>query len=112
MTKGTEMENWDVVQILRAAYGTNQVLFNNAAQSWNHAFYWNCMKAGGGGAPSGRIGALIDEAFGSYANFRTQFSTGMREYFVNPCIFICLNYISCDLCIKLVLLHLDRAGHG
>jgi superoxide dismutase, Fe-Mn family len=46
MIAGTEMEKDDVVTILRKAYGKNQPLFNNAAQSYNHAFYWDCMKVG------------------------------------------------------------------
>ena len=75
MVKGTELETLDVVQIIRAAHGTNQVLFNNAAQCWNHAFYWHCMKPEGGGRPTGRIGHLIDQHFGSFENFRTQFAT-------------------------------------
>jgi Fe-Mn family superoxide dismutase len=74
MIKGTEMESWDLVQILRNAHGRNQALFNNAAQSWNHAFYWNCMKPNGGGVPSGKIADLINQSFGSFAEFRTQFA--------------------------------------
>lgn len=48
-------------------------LFNNAAQVWNHTFYWHSMTPGGGGAPTGDIAAAIDQAFGSYDQFRTQF---------------------------------------
>ena len=44
MIAGTDLEGKDVVTILRKAFGTNQALFNNAAQSYNHAFYWDCMK--------------------------------------------------------------------
>ena len=73
MIAGTDMEKDDVVTILRKAYGTNQALFNNAAQSWNHAFYWECMKPGGGGKPSGKLATLIDRDFGSFDKFRTEF---------------------------------------
>jgi Fe-Mn family superoxide dismutase len=74
MIKGTDLEGSDLVTILRHAHTSgNQGLFNNAAQSYNHAFYWECMKAGGGGQPSGRLAALIDSTFGNYGNFRTEF---------------------------------------
>ena len=74
MIKGTPMEKEDLVSIIRQAHGTNQGLFNNAAQSWNHAFYWNCMKPNGGGKPSGKLAELIDKSFGSYDKFRTEFA--------------------------------------
>jgi Fe-Mn family superoxide dismutase len=58
-------------QIVRSASGG---LFNNAAQVWNHTFYWNSMRPGGGGEPSGNIAAAIDRDFGSFAAFREAFS--------------------------------------
>ena len=73
MIKGTPMEKEDLVMIIRKAYGTNQGLFNNAAQSWNHAFYWNCMKPNGGGKPTGKLAELIDKSFGSFDKFRAEF---------------------------------------
>ncbi len=59
-------------------------IFNNAAQVWNHSFYWNCIKPGGGGAPSGAVAKKIDSDFGSYEKFNeelknagvTQFGSG------------------------------------
>jgi Fe-Mn family superoxide dismutase len=53
--------------------GKNQALFNNAAQSYNHAFYWDCMKPNGGGKPTGKLATLIDKYFGSYDKFRAEF---------------------------------------
>ena len=44
-------------------------IYNNAAQSWNHTFYWNCLKPGGGGEPKGKLGDAIKAAFGSFAAF-------------------------------------------
>ena len=73
MVAGTELEGKDVITVLRAAYGKNQGLFNNAAQSYNHAFYWDCMKPNGGGKPSGKLATLIDKQFGSYDKFREEF---------------------------------------
>jgi Fe-Mn family superoxide dismutase len=48
-------------------------MFNNAAQIWNHTFFWNCMRPGGGGRPKGDLAARIDAAFGSYEKFADQF---------------------------------------
>lgn len=75
LIKGTELEGDDVVTILRKAHNTNQGLFNNAAQSFNHEFYWQSMKPGGGGKPTGKLAELIDRDFGSYDNFRKEFTT-------------------------------------
>ena len=73
MIKGTDLEGADLVSVMKNARGIAPVLFNNAAQSWNHDFYWNCMKKGGGGPPaSDKIGAAIVKNFGTYDAFRTQ----------------------------------------
>jgi Fe-Mn family superoxide dismutase len=56
-------------------------LFNNAAQVWNHTFYWNCMAPGGGGEPSGDVAEAINSAFGSYDAFREQFTTAAKTQF-------------------------------
>ena len=48
-------------------------LFNNAAQTWNHTFFWNCMKPQGGGKPSGDVASAIDRDFGGFDKFREQF---------------------------------------
>ncbi len=49
-------------------------LFNNAAQVWNHSFYWKCMKAHGGGQPTGQLAAAIERDFGSLEDFKKQFA--------------------------------------
>ena len=49
-------------------------LFNNAAQVWNHTFYWNCLKPNGGGEPSGKLAEAINQAFGSFAEFKEAFT--------------------------------------
>jgi len=59
------------------------VAFNAAAQTWNHGFYWNSMRPGGGGAPSGRIAAAIDASFGSFASFREAFSGVAAGHFAS-----------------------------
>ena len=69
--KGTEFENLDLEAIIRKAQGG---MFNNAAQVWNHSFYWNCMKPNGGGEPTGRLLEAINKSFGSFAAFKEQFT--------------------------------------
>jgi len=56
-------------------------LFNNAAQAWNHAFFWNSMKPKGGGKPTGRMAAQIDAAFGDYEKFRDEFTHAAETQF-------------------------------
>lgn len=60
----TDLDGKPMADVIAAARGNNQGLFNNAAQSWNHAFYWHSMSPDGG-APSAELGEKIDEAFGS-----------------------------------------------
>ena len=72
---GSPFENSSLEEIIAAVAGdpTKAGFFNNAAQVWNHTFFWNCMKPGGGGAPSGALAAKIDAAFGSYEKFAEKF---------------------------------------
>jgi Fe-Mn family superoxide dismutase len=79
---GTKLEGSDLVTILREAHSkSNDGLFNNAAQSFNHEFYWNCMKAKGGGKPAGKLAKLIDKQFGNYDEFRNQFiQSGVKVF--------------------------------
>lgn len=72
--KGTPHDNASLEEIVKDVAGKNQGLFNNAAQVWNHTFYWNSMKPGGGGAPTGAIAKAIDDSFGSYDAFKTEFA--------------------------------------
>jgi Fe-Mn family superoxide dismutase len=69
--EGTAHANASLEAIIAAARGTNQALFNNAAQTWNHAFYWASM-APESTPPSAELAAKIDEAFGSLENFKQQ----------------------------------------
>ena len=61
--------------------GKNQGLFNNAAQVWNHNFYWAGMKPNGGGKPTGKIAELIERDFGGYDAFRKQFAADSNGNF-------------------------------
>jgi len=71
MIEGTEFAELDLEAIIRKAQGG---MFNNAAQIWNHTFYWNCLKPAGGGEPGGALASAIDKAFGSFAAFKEQFT--------------------------------------
>lgn len=75
LIEGTDMASASLEDIIKAAAAdaSKAGLFNNAAQVWNHTFYWHSMKPGGGGAPHGKIAELIDRDFGSYDEFATQF---------------------------------------
>ena len=56
-------------------------IFNNAAQHWNHSFFWHCLKPGGGGKPTGDIARLIDRDFGGYDGFARKFKeTATRQF--------------------------------
>ncbi|QDE69778.1 MULTISPECIES: superoxide dismutase [Myxococcus] len=56
-------------------------VFNNAAQVWNHTFFWQCMKPAGGGKPTGELAAAIDRDFGSFDKFKEEFSTAAATQF-------------------------------
>lgn len=71
LIKGGEFENMSLEEIIRKASGG---VFNNAAQVWNHTFYWNCMKPNGGGEPSGTLAEAIARKWGSFGEFRKAFT--------------------------------------
>ncbi|MFA7095291.1 MAG: Fe-Mn family superoxide dismutase [Gammaproteobacteria bacterium] len=68
---GTQFENMSLEDIIMNSSGG---IFNNAAQVWNHTFFWNCMKPNGGGMPTGALADAINQAFGSFENFKNEFS--------------------------------------
>ncbi len=78
LVPGTEFENMGLEDIIRKASGG---IFNNAAQVWNHTFYWNCLSPNGGGEPSGALAEAINQAFGSFDAFKEKFSTSAATNF-------------------------------
>ena len=76
LVKGTDLEGKSLEEIVKATAGKpdKAPLFNNAAQIWNHDFYWKSMKAGGGGAPTGKLADAINASFGSFEEFKKQMS--------------------------------------
>jgi superoxide dismutase, Fe-Mn family len=78
LIKDTDLADKALEEIVVAAEGG---VFNNAAQVWNHTFYWNCMKPGGGGAPKGELAAAIDRDFGSFDSFKQEFvQAGVTQF--------------------------------
>lgn len=72
---GSSYEGLALEDIIQATAGdaSKAGFFNNAAQVWNHTFFWHCMTPGGGGRPAGELAARLDAAFGSYEKFAEQF---------------------------------------
>ena len=71
LIKGTEFENQDLLAIVKKSQGG---MFNNAAQIWNHTFYWNSLSPKGGGEPGGKLADAIKKSFGSFAQFKEDFT--------------------------------------
>ncbi len=78
LTKGTEFEGMTLEEVIMKSSGG---IFNNAAQVWNHSFYWNCLSPAGGGAPDGALAEAIAATFGSFEEFKKQFSTSAATNF-------------------------------
>jgi Fe-Mn family superoxide dismutase len=68
---GTELEGLSLEEIILKSSGG---IFNNAAQVWNHTFYWNCLSPNGGGEPTGALADAINATFGSFAKFKEEFT--------------------------------------
>ena len=83
MISGTEFEGMPLEAIIKATAGKADKagVFNNAAQSWNHTFYWHCMKPKGGGIPKGALADRISAMFGSYDNFKKEFANAAVRQF-------------------------------
>ncbi len=75
---GTEFENATLEETVKKSSGG---IFNNAAQVWNHSFYWNCLSPQGGGEPDGPLAEAIDAAFGSFEEFKKQFANSAATNF-------------------------------
>jgi Fe-Mn family superoxide dismutase len=75
LVAGTELEGRSIEEVVAAVAGKpeRQAVFNNAAQVWNHTFFWNCMTPGGGGTPSGPLGEKIAATWGSFEKFVDDF---------------------------------------
>ncbi|CAA6800631.1 MAG: Superoxide dismutase [Fe] (EC [uncultured Thiotrichaceae bacterium] len=73
LIQNTEFADKSLEEIVTSAPAGG--VFNNAAQVWNHTFYFNCLGPNAGGEPTGAVADAINEAFGSFADFKEKFST-------------------------------------
>lgn len=78
LIKGTEFEGKSLEEIILKSQGG---IFNNAAQIWNHTFYWNSLAPNGGGEPTGNILAAINRDFGSWRDFKDEFTKAAATLF-------------------------------
>jgi superoxide dismutase, Fe-Mn family len=83
LIKGTPLEGMPLEEVIKNSSKDpeKKKIFNNAAQVWNHTFFWNCMKPGGGGSPTGPIAEKIQSDFGSYEKFAEAFKKAGVEQF-------------------------------
>src|SRR5690554_2277569 len=72
LIEGTDDANKSLEEIIQSSSGD---LFNQAAQVWNHTFYWHCLSPHGGGEPKGLLAAAIEAKFGSFPEFKAAFNT-------------------------------------
>ena len=83
LVKDTPMASQSLEDVIKAtAKDESKVgIFNNAAQVWNHTFFWNCMKPNGGGQPTGNVAQAIQKSFGSYDKFKEEFKNACVTQF-------------------------------
>ena len=81
--KDTDLDGQPIEAVIKAIAGdaSKAGVFNNAAQAWNHSFYWNSIKPNGGGAPTGALAEKIVADFGSFENFVTEFKQAAATQF-------------------------------
>ncbi|MGI4851377.1 MAG: superoxide dismutase [Janthinobacterium lividum] len=75
LVEGTDLQDKSLNEVIKITYkdDARKKIFNNAAQVWNHTFYWHCMKQNGGGHPSGGLLSRIEKDFGSFDAFKKEF---------------------------------------
>jgi Fe-Mn family superoxide dismutase len=78
LVKDTPFADMSLEQIIMQSSGG---IFNNAAQIWNHTFYWHCLSPQGGGEPTGAVADAINKTFGSFATFKEKFSEAAINQF-------------------------------
>ena len=103
LIEGTEFESATLEEIVRQAGGD---IFNNAAQVWNHNFYWQCLSPAGGGRPKGKLAEQVDSEFGSLERFRERFEEAASGNFGSGWTWLCK-----DSGGRLRILNTDNAGN-
>jgi Fe-Mn family superoxide dismutase len=83
LVAGTRFAELPLEHVIAATVGSSetQKIFNNAAQAWNHTFFWDCLRPGGGGEPPRAIGRLLEDSFGGYPQFREKFAQAAVDQF-------------------------------
>lgn len=83
LIKDTDLADKPIEEVIKATYNDSSKtgIFNNGAQAWNHTFFWNSLKPGGGGTPTGAVAEKIDADFGSYDNFKEEFKKAATTQF-------------------------------
>jgi Fe-Mn family superoxide dismutase len=83
LTKDTPLATKSLEDVIKTVAGDSSKVpvFNNAAQTWNHTFFWHCMKGGGGGRPTGDVASAINSTFGSYEKFAEEFKNAAVTQF-------------------------------
>jgi Fe-Mn family superoxide dismutase len=83
LVAGTRFAEMPLELVVASTVGgeENKKIFNNAAQAWNHTFFWSCLRPKAGGEPPRQLAKQIDEDFGGYAKFREEFSKAAVECF-------------------------------
>ncbi|MEH2417092.1 superoxide dismutase [Nostoc sp.] len=83
LTEGSELADKPLEEVIKISFkdSSKAGIFNNAAQVWNHTFFWNSLKPAGGGAPTDDLAAKIDKDFGSFDKFKEEFSNAAATQF-------------------------------
>jgi Fe-Mn family superoxide dismutase len=88
LVKATKFEYMPLEELILSADGP---IFNNAAQIWNHTFFWNCMGPNAGGKPNGKVAALIDAKWGNFDKFKEEFNKSAVDNFGSGWTWLVLN---------------------
>ncbi len=88
LIKGTDFENMSLEEIVKKSSGG---MFNNAAQIWNHTFYWHCLAPNAGGEPTGAVAEAINKNFGSFQAFKEKFTDAAVKTFGSGWAWLVLN---------------------
>ena len=83
LVAGTRFADMPLEQVIAATVGNAEMakIFNNAAQTWNHTFFWNCLRPNGAGEPPRKIARLIEESFGGAPQFKEKFAQAAVDQF-------------------------------
>jgi Fe-Mn family superoxide dismutase len=93
LTKGMGFAGKTAEAVIQMTAGdaSKAAVFNNAAQAWNHAYFFKCLKPGGGGVPEGLLAEMIDAAFGGFVDFKELFITAAKDQFGSGWVWLVLD---------------------